>query len=82
MDRKSGCDEVSQTGGIIMSDQPHSNTDMDRWTSGRGVLLAFVVVLAILVVLASVGSFNTAQNDAVGENAIIPAGEAPILPTE
>jgi len=55
---------------------------MDRWTSGRGVLLAFVVVLAILVVLASVGSFNTAQNDAGVENAIIPAGEAPILPTE
>ena len=65
-----------------MSHELHSNSTMERWTSGRGLLLAFVVVLAVLVVLASVGSFKTAQNDAGVENAIIPSDEAPILPTE
>lgn len=65
-----------------MSHELHSNSATERWSSRRGLLIAFVVVLAVLIVLASVGSFDTAQSDADVENAIMPAGETAIPPTE
>ncbi|MEO9685132.1 MAG: hypothetical protein ABJF86_03510 [Tateyamaria sp.] len=60
-----------------MSDNSHANFSRSSGTSGRGVLIAFVVVVCIVAFIALIGSFGTDQPN---DNAITPAVQSPVLP--
>lgn len=63
-----------------MSD--HSNTQIHRsdGTSGRGLLIAFGVIVAVIVLLALVGSFTGGEGTA-GDTAITPPAEGIVAPS-
>ena len=72
-----------------MSDYPNPNIHRGDATSGRGLLIAFAVIVAIVVLLALVGTMGGGGGEAGGENAITPAEsavtpgvETPVAPTE
>ena len=61
-----------------MSDHSHTNIHRSDGTSGRGLLVAFALIVAFIVTLAFVGSFS--GDSSTGESAITPAGEGIIAP--
>lgn len=71
-----------------MSDYPNPNSPNQNLhrgdgVSGRGVLIALLVLLAVIVLLAIVGSIGGAgDGTAPATDAIAPAAETPVLPTE
>jgi len=66
-----------------MSDYPNPNLHRGDGTSGRGLLIAFAVIVAVVALLALVGSIGGGEgSEAGGENAITPPAEAPVPPTE
>ena len=63
-----------------MSD--HSNTHIHRsdGTSARGLLIAFVLIVGVVVLLALVGSF-AGGDGTTGDTAITPPAEGIVAPT-
>lgn len=64
-----------------MSDHTNSNIHRGDATSGRGLLIAFALIVAVVAILALVGSFAGGGDGAAGDNAITPAGEGIVAPT-
>jgi len=62
-----------------MSDHTNTNLHRSDGTSGRGLLIAFALIVAVVALLAFVGSF-TGGDGTPGESAITPAGEGIIAP--
>lgn len=60
-----------------MSDHSHANLSRSSGTSGRGVLIAFAVIVCIVAIIALAGSIGT---DTPGDSAIAPAAQSPVSP--
>lgn len=66
-----------------MSDYPNPNIQRGDGVSGKGILVALLVILGIIALLAIVGSVGGAGDGAaVPADAITPAAETPVLPAE
>ena len=66
-----------------MSDYPNPNIHRGDGVSARGVLVAFGVVLAVILLLALVGSLGSGGGEgAPTQDAITPAAEGTVVPTE
>ena len=65
-----------------MSDYPNPNIHRGDNVSGRGILVAFGIVLAIIMLLAFVGSLGSGGGEgAPTQDAITPAVESTVAPT-
>ena len=66
-----------------MSDYPNPNLHRGDGVSGRGLLIAFGVIVAIIAILALVGSIGgVPEGGTVSQDAIAPAVEGVAVPTE
>jgi len=71
-----------------MSDYPNTNSpnhNLHRGdgVSGRGVLIALLVLLGVIILLAVVGSMGGAgDGTAPATDVVPPAAETPVLPTQ
>ncbi len=66
-----------------MSDYQNTNIHRAGGTSGRGLLIAFGLIVGIVALLAIVGTFGGGGEIAGGETAITPpAAESPVAPSE
>lgn len=63
-----------------MSDHTNHNIHRSDGTSGRGLLIAFALIVAVVVLLALIGSFAGGDGSA-GDSAITPAGDSVVAPT-
>ncbi|MFL4471675.1 hypothetical protein ACERZ8_18000 [Tateyamaria armeniaca] len=63
-----------------MSDHTNHTIHRSDGTSGRGLLIAFAIIVAVVALLALVGSF-AGGDGTPGESAITPAGEGAVAPT-
>lgn len=66
-----------------MSDYPNPNIHRGDGVSGRGILVAFGIVVALIAILALVGSLG-GEEGAPTQDAITPAAEstAPVAPAD
>ncbi|MEL6450834.1 MAG: hypothetical protein AAFQ19_06205 [Pseudomonadota bacterium] len=66
-----------------MSDYPNPNLHRSDGVSGRGLLIALGVIVAIIALLAVVGTSTAPTGDgAVSQDAIAPATDSVVVPTE
>ncbi len=66
-----------------MSDYPNPNIHRGDGVSARGILVAFGIVLAIILLLAVIGSMGSGGGEgAPTQDAIAPAVEGTAVPTE
>ena len=66
-----------------MSDYPNPNIHRGDSVSARGILVAFGIVAAIIVLLAIVGSVGSGGGEGAStQDAIAPAAENPVVPPE
>ena len=65
-----------------MSDYPNPNIHRGDGVSTRGILTALGIVLAIIVLLAVVGSLGGGGEGAPTQDAITPATDGAVAPTE
>ena len=65
-----------------MSDYPNPNLHRGDGVSGRGLLIAFGVIVAIIAILALVGTSSVPDGGTVSQDAIAPAAEPLAVPTE
>ena len=67
-----------------MSDYPNPNIHRGEGVTGRGLLIAFGIIVAIIAILAIVGTSNPPAEGTAGEEVITPAPapQAVPLPTE
>ncbi|WP_299729301.1 hypothetical protein [uncultured Tateyamaria sp.] len=63
-----------------MSDHTNSNIHRGDAASGKGLLIAFALIVAVVVILALVGSFAGGGDGTAGDSAITPAGEGIVAP--
>ncbi|WP_415920174.1 hypothetical protein [Tateyamaria sp. SN6-1] len=66
-----------------MSDYPNPNIHRGDGVSARGVLVAFAIVAAIILLLAIVGAMGSGGSEgAPTQDAIAPAAQSTTVPTE
>ncbi|WP_299144805.1 hypothetical protein [uncultured Tateyamaria sp.] len=65
-----------------MSDYPNPNLHRGDGVSGRGLLIAFGVIVAFIAILALVGASGGPENGTVSQDAIAPATDPLVVPSE